>query len=360
VFDGKTGAQGTAGTALGPSGNNVYKVLANALIDFTNPLDATNMTTLFRGMGQGAVALGSTDTDYCDLLVGVPVSSAHSAANLQGKYFLANLEFLNGSLASSRDTFFTATFDGKGSTGNVTINGTAADTVAGWARPTGCISRRTCRMWCRRPQRWPPARTAVPTKSPRWGIEQGHQQINPDYAWGYDLTYSNPFQPAADGTVTNSTSQYAVGAGGNIIIGSSLGSTYRLSFYVKSPTLTGAGVLLHPQYVVNSASAPFTASVAPGEFISLGGAGLAAGITQAGSLPSPVAGRCPGYDLLGGCERAAAAGPGTVVLCQSEAAQVGFCLTDARRGRFVPVERDGSHGCDYRQRHGRSRDLSAR
>ena len=55
--------QGTTGTALGPSGNNVYKVLSNALIDFTNPLDATNMTTLFGGMGQGALALSSTDTD---------------------------------------------------------------------------------------------------------------------------------------------------------------------------------------------------------------------------------------------------------------------------------------------------------
>jgi len=55
------------------------------------------------------------------------VSTSNSAANLQGKYFLASLEFLNGSLASSRDTFFTATFDGKGSMGNVTINGTAAN-----------------------------------------------------------------------------------------------------------------------------------------------------------------------------------------------------------------------------------------
>jgi hypothetical protein len=105
----------------------VYKVLSNALIDFTNPPDVTDQTTLFGGMGQGALALSSTDTDYCDLFVGVPVSTSNSAGNLQGKYFLASLEFLNGSLASSRDTFFTATFEGKGSMGNVTINGTAAD-----------------------------------------------------------------------------------------------------------------------------------------------------------------------------------------------------------------------------------------
>ena len=264
-----------------------------------------------------------------------------------------------------------------------------------------------------------------------------------------------------------------MGAGGNIIIGSSLGSTYRLSFYVKSPALTGAGVFLHPQYVVNSASsAAFTASVAPGEFISLGGAGLAPAITQAGSLPFPVtlAGvqvmiswvdvnglpqavlgplyyvsptlidalvpysvpddyslltfqvnnngqtsnsarvysgpsaprilpyrpaelateQFNDYSLVSTSSPAKASetvliyltGLGNVtpgvtakaaapanppakaplpkVYIGGQEGRGGICRTDAWRGRSVPDERDDSHGCDCRQRHGRSRDLRQR
>jgi len=370
VFDGKTDStgygtftvtgQGTTGAALGPPANNVYKVLSNGLIDFTNPLDATNQTTLFGGVGNGALALSSTDTNYCDLFVGVPVSTANSAANLTGKYYLASLEFLNGSFTSSRDTFFTATFDGKGSLGNVTINGVAANlgsapqsqtstgatyTVAAngtgtlnFPAPSGVAAASVLLSGNKAMYVSPDgsffvaggsssydfvigvkALTGSPagltnglyftaylqnivssttgfavdgsdgTANVSGSIEIGHQRVNPDFESSFDNTYGVSFQPAADGTVACFKAQCVVGAGGNIVIGSGLANDYQLTFYVKSPTLGGTGVFLHPQQVYNTASSiPFTASVAPGEFISLGGTGLASQIAQVSSPPFPI------------------------------------------------------------------------
>ena len=371
VFDGKTGSngfgtftvtgQGTTGTALGPAANNVYKVLPSGLIDFTNPLDASNNTTLFGGVGSGAIALSSTDTSYCDLFIGVPVSTSNSAANLSGKYYLASMEFLNGSFLASRGTFFTATFDGKGGLGNVTINGTAgsfngapqSQTSTGATytvtangigtlslpAPSGVAASSVLLSGNKVMYVSPDgsffiaggmatydfvigvkALTGSPgtaanglyftadlynhiTSSTAFtvygadgtaneigslGIEIAHQRINPDFTLSYDQTYGAAFKPAADGTVTIPNSQYAVGAGGNVIIGSGQSNNYQLAFYIKSPSLSGTGVFLNPQQVYNAASSvPFTASVAPGEFVSLGGTGLASGIAQPTSLPFP-------------------------------------------------------------------------
>ncbi len=371
VFDGNTGAdgfgaftvtgEGTAGASLGPAANNTYRVLSNGLIDMTNPLDATNQTTLFGGVGTGAIAMSSTDTNYCDLFVAVPVSTANSTANLNGKYYLASMEFLNGSFPLTRDTFFSATFDGKGGfVGNVTINGTAANlnhaatsqtstaatyTVAAngtgtlnFPAPSGVAANNQLLSGNKVLYVSPDgnfliaggsssydfvigvkALTGSPTGIPdglyftsylqgavgsntftaigadgtaneksTLGVEIGHQRVNPDFAPSYDDTYGVTFKPAADGTVTYSDSQYVVGAAGNFIIGAGRGSNYQLTVYVKSPVLSGTGVFLHPQAVVSAASSvPFTASVAPGEFISLGGAGLAATTATASSLPFP-------------------------------------------------------------------------
>ena len=76
VFDGKTGADGRgaftvsspgiAGGPVGLSANNTYRVLSSGLIDMTNPLDSTGQTTVFGGVGVGALAMSSTDTNFCD------------------------------------------------------------------------------------------------------------------------------------------------------------------------------------------------------------------------------------------------------------------------------------------------------
>ncbi|HEY2014902.1 MAG TPA: hypothetical protein VGH38_15450, partial [Bryobacteraceae bacterium] len=120
------------------------------------------------------------------------------------------------------------------------------------------------------------------------GLEFDHQRIQPDSDYAADDTYAIDFKPAVDGTALYTQSSYAVGAGGNIILGVGNSNDYFISFQVKAPTLTGTGVFLNPQGIVNAASfSPFTAGVSPGEFLSLFGTGLAAQTVTASALPFP-------------------------------------------------------------------------
>ncbi len=119
-------------------------------------------------------------------------------------------------------------------------------------------------------------------------VEYGHQRVQPDYSNAYDDTYAADFTLGSDGTVTYSNSAYAVGANGNIVIGTGGGMNYQVIFYVKTLTQTGSGVFLDPQQIISAASyAPFTAAISPGEFVLLKGSGLASQFTQAQTLPLP-------------------------------------------------------------------------
>src|SRR5207302_2559358 len=82
---------------------------------------------------------------------------------------------------------------------------------------------------------------------------------------------------------------YAVGAGGAVRIGSGIRPNLGLSVAVAAPTLTGSGVFLNPQGVVNAGNwAPFTASIAPGELVALVGTGLAPdGLPVSNTIPFP-------------------------------------------------------------------------
>src|SRR5579885_2668147 len=109
-----------------------YQVLPNGMIQMTNPFDPqsgttfTNATTvLYGGLGNGYLTASSTDTTYCDILVAIKAGSGVSNATLNGTYRVASLEFLNGDLTQTRDTFFSITADGNGNLGTVTIAGTA-------------------------------------------------------------------------------------------------------------------------------------------------------------------------------------------------------------------------------------------
>ena len=63
--------------------------------------------------------------------------------------------------------------------------------------------------------------------------------------------------------------------------------TSRSTWRFRRPSFSGSGVYLSPVGVVNAASsAPFTAQVAPGEFLTLYGSGLAP-TTASASLPFP-------------------------------------------------------------------------
>jgi uncharacterized protein (TIGR03437 family) len=120
--------------------------------------------------------------------------------------------------------------------------------------------------------------------------EIGHQRIQADFnvPFAYDATYAVDSTTDANGVTSDSVSQFAVGAGGNFIIGAGNGTNYQLVVYTRTPPLTGTGVFLNPQGIVNAASfSPFTAGVSPGEFLSMFGTGLASQTVTASALPFP-------------------------------------------------------------------------
>jgi uncharacterized protein (TIGR03437 family) len=120
------------------------------------------------------------------------------------------------------------------------------------------------------------------------GLAFGHQRLNDvfnNYATGY--TYSEAYSVKSDGTYSNPAMRYVVGAGG-VRIGSGIGPFLGISVALPAPGLSGSGVFLSPAGVVNSASsAPFTAGIAPGGFITLYGANLAPDTETASTIPLP-------------------------------------------------------------------------
>jgi uncharacterized protein (TIGR03437 family) len=103
-----------------------------------------------------------------------------------------------------------------------------------------------------------------------------------------DFTYSDSYTLNNDGSSDDSafSQHYASSANGLIRVGYGIGPHLSLNVALKAPTFKGSGVYLSPVGVVNAASsAPFTAQVAPGEFLTLYGSGLAPSGMSAPSLP---------------------------------------------------------------------------
>jgi len=107
---------------------------------------------------------------------------------------------------------------------------------------------------------------------------------------GIDYTYADTYSVAANGTYTDTaySTQYVVGSGSGIRIGLGIGPYLGIAAALPAPSLSGSGVYLNPTGISNAASsAPFTASIAPGELITLYGSNLAADTAVATSTPFP-------------------------------------------------------------------------
>ena len=101
-------------------------------------------------------------------------------------------------------------------------------------------------------------------------------------------TDSEAYSVASNGTYSNpSVMNYVVGADG-VRIGSGIGPYLGINVALLPPSFSGSGVYLNPAGIVNTASfAPFTAGIAPGDFITLYGANLAPGTATAYTVPFP-------------------------------------------------------------------------
>ena len=120
----------------------------------------------------------------------------------------------------------------------------------------------------------------------------GHQNVNSQAVYGgaADFTYYDFYTLNGDGSSSDLefTQQYWSSQDGSIRIGYGLGPLLSLNVALQAPTFSGNGVYLNPQGVVNAASsAPFTAHLSPGEFITLYGTGLAPSNASATTLPLP-------------------------------------------------------------------------
>jgi uncharacterized protein (TIGR03437 family) len=118
----------------------------------------------------------------------------------------------------------------------------------------------------------------------------GHQRIE-DLFYSpatTDFTYSDSYTLTSGATYSTSEARYAVGAGGAIRIGSGIAPYLGLSVALQAPTVTGTGVFLNPQGIVNAASwAPFTAGIAPGELLTIFNSSNLAADTVVATSPFP-------------------------------------------------------------------------
>jgi len=120
------------------------------------------------------------------------------------------------------------------------------------------------------------------------GPAVGHLRLTTFQFNAYDYTYDQLLNFGSDGTSTDSSFHYVVGANGQGVLGVGVGSFYSLTVYLKAISYPTTTVFLNPVGIVNAASfAPVTNSVAPGEYVALFGSGLAAATLVAPSLPAP-------------------------------------------------------------------------
>ncbi len=125
------------------------------------------------------------------------------------------------------------------------------------------------------------------------GVILAHQrvlQVTPAGGGPYDFTYSDAVSPVPGG-FTDSFTQYAFGGGGAFGIGFANNPGLGIEVLVQTPPASGQGVYIFPTGVVNAGSlAPFTASWAPGELVSIFGTNLASRTLTDGTLPTTLAG----------------------------------------------------------------------
>jgi len=119
----------------------------------------------------------------------------------------------------------------------------------------------------------------------------GHQRVNSTLVYGgsSDFTYYDSYTLNGDGSSDDTTfsQHYLSSSDGTIRIGYGIGPFLSLNVAFQAPAFNGSGVYLSPVGVVNAASsAPFTAFLAPGEFLTLYGSGLAPS-TSSASVPFP-------------------------------------------------------------------------
>jgi len=109
------------------------------------------------------------------------------------------------------------------------------------------------------------------------------------YGGSADFTYYDSYTVNSDGSSDDTAfaQHYLSTADGSVRIGYGIGPYLSINVAIQAPVFSGSGVYLNPAGVVNAASsAPFTAQISPGEFLTLYGSGLSPTTASAG-VPLP-------------------------------------------------------------------------
>jgi uncharacterized protein (TIGR03437 family) len=115
-----------------------------------------------------------------------------------------------------------------------------------------------------------------------------HDRTNERGFPSYDVTYSYGVDIPSTAISEREGTHFAISNQGRHLVWAGKGSQFSLIFETRARNFTGSGVFLHPLGITNAASfVPFTASVAPGEFVTIFGSGLADATAVAQSLPFP-------------------------------------------------------------------------
>lgn len=104
----------------------------------------------------------------------------------------------------------------------------------------------------------------------------------------YDYTTDGVFNFASAATYSDGVYQYVLGADGKAVLIVGTGTTYSLSVNLFAQPSQATSVFIDPLSIFNAASyGPITNPVAPGEFVTIFGSGLAGSAQSAQSLPLP-------------------------------------------------------------------------
>jgi uncharacterized protein (TIGR03437 family) len=125
MMDSKTGA-----TQAYSVSNGQYALQSNGLLQLQNPFDNATAATDFGAVGAigpSAIVASSTEGQYDDILVAIPVASAATNNSVQGSFRVGFIDFLQANASQVRDGYYTLTSTGNGSFGNVTVNGAMAN-----------------------------------------------------------------------------------------------------------------------------------------------------------------------------------------------------------------------------------------
>src|ERR1700693_218336 len=354
TFDGNGGV--TGGT---------YSVNSSGIVTMTDPLRSG--ATINARLGSSALIGSNTEAGNNVFSIFVAVAAPASPVNtsaLNGTYWIASLEFLNGSFAMERETFFQATANGSGSFGSPSVLGEATnlgDTqitqavtgaeyavssdnsgtvnfpVPAGSDPTQQLLGGTKTIYVARDGSFffgggtaagSPglvigirSGTSLNLKNPIWAADlrvdgQNYSGFagsalavdNANMTWSrrlrtnngpLDLTEVTPYTVGANGSGTLLDNLIAVSSNGQLFLGSGLSTAdttrYELFVGVQAPPFSGPGMFLNTQGVFNVFSfAPAGNPIAPGEFITIYGAGL----PTRSAVPVPFPTNLNGVQLL--------------------------------------------------------------